>query len=60
MPEKLSKTPQLSKDVSSAKFIFANGNIYDGEFTLNDSGSIVRKGFGTFTCQYGVKRLKVI
>jgi hypothetical protein len=56
MPEKLSKTPQseLSKDVNSAKFIFANGDIYDGEFTLNETGSIVRQGFGTFTCQDGV------
>lgn len=58
MPEKPNKTKtpvsESAKEMSSGKFIFSNGDIYEGEFELLDSGSIVRQGFGTFTCQDGI------
>lgn len=39
----------------SGKFVFANGDVYDGEYEFNNqTGSIERSGFGTVTCKDGV------
>jgi hypothetical protein len=38
----------------SGKFIFANSDIYEGEFEINAAGSLVRQGQGVFTCSDGV------
>lgn len=59
MPEKsqvviVNASNEQVKQPNIGKFIFANGDIYDGEFTLNESGSVIRQGYGTFTCQEGV------
>ena len=36
------------------KFVFANGDVYEGEYEANSAGSIERTGFGTLTCSEGV------
>lgn len=41
------------KPKSNGKFVFSNGDIYDGEYELNHSGSIERSGMGTLTCKDG-------
>ena len=40
---------QASKAKTSGKFVFANGDTYEGEYDLNASGSIERNGSGIFT-----------
>ena len=40
--------------VKSGKFIFANGDVYEGQYELNSAGSVERHGFGTFTSSDGV------
>lgn len=38
----------------SGKFIFANGDIYEGEYQISTSGSLIRHGRGVYTCSDGV------
>lgn len=40
--------------VRSGKFIFSNGDIYEGEYDQNQAGDLVRQGNGTLTCKDGV------
>lgn len=41
-------------DEKKGKFIFANGDVYEGQYELNNHGSIERHGFGVFTSKDGV------
>lgn len=38
----------------TGKFIFANGDVFEGQYELNQSNSIERHGNGTVTCKNGV------
>lgn len=36
------------------KFVFGNGDVYEGEYDSNQTDSIYRHGKGTFTCKNGI------
>ena len=54
MPEHPKKEEVVVKLPKSGKFVFANGDIYDGEYETTASGSIERCGFGTLTTHDGI------
>lgn len=56
MPEESNaSTNSLSGTKQTGKFVFANGDVYEGEYTLNQlTGSIERSGVGKFTSKDGL------
>ena len=45
---------EIEQTKRSGKFIFASGDIYEGEYDINHTGSVVRSGKGVFTCSDGI------
>ena len=43
-----------NEHAKQGRFVFANGDIYEGEYDTSVSGSIERSGLGTLTCSDGV------
>ena len=57
MPEKGKQQKDHEAPVptkKSGKFVFINGDVYDGDYETNQSESIYRHGNGTFNCKNGV------